>query len=671
MVNFRALNTQAVNFVYVPQSGSGNLVAVEQIVGEVESGNLIPIEQVIGKTASGNLTLIEQTLELRITGSGNLTLVEQDVTSTASGNLLTIEQFVYDDSLSAFYNRNGWDVEVRIGGELIETSKLHGNITIERKEGTAALADITLIPDLGTQDVVAYSGKSITIDARTISGVRRLFTGIVDIPDVKLIEKKIILRCSDRRQEKINSELADLVSTIGQYSDKVFNANDDDVATQLSHRLSTVPKTLDFDAYGTAYVTDLLAKATPDFTLSDGQVFRQEPIINLLSRARLVNSVTVGYKYRYSRLYHWTRSFRWTSPIDFDFCLFLRGGYQLTPKTMITQAVTAASWPIKGTITFTDTPPGGWYCGGIGWLGYSALGYYTQITDENGNTVSDSSGNALSSLTTYTGQQDITTLFATKAEWQAGTRWSQIVEEDYTFTVKAPQSIAQYGEVEGFVGTEFETESEATEWEDYQSYDDLGAGDNFVLDLDTERNTFNTIQNIAINQAKTKIITSHRDTLVTFYRDLWNQVELHNTVRVNTGPIQAKGKVFKIRHTLDINTGQDETEVTIALSKAQGSTTETVPQFLAKPSDTSFSPETSTIELASHYGEDPTTEAAASWSGYAGNITQGFERTFYTTQFVVDTPAVPDEYRQSRTIQGSAGGSYDIELQDDELVIIF
>lgn len=674
MANFNALNSAAINAIgeYVPVVASGNLVIMEQVVGEVGVGNLLGAEQLVGLIESGNLLDIEQVVLLRETGSGLLVELEQVTQTVADGILVNILQHVLDTSASdsTFFDRNGWDVIIQIGTEVIDTDKLHGPVVIERKEGAAALAEIVLIPDAGVQDIISYSGKTITIDSRTASGIRRLFTGIVDIPDVKIIDKKIVLRCSDRRVEKINTDQAALVSTVGSYSSEVFKGNDLDVATQLENRLSTTPETLDFDAYGNALVTNLLAKTVPDATLSDSQVFRKEPRISFLSRARLVNSMKIEYKYRYTRLYHWTRNFIWTSPIANNFCLFLQSGYQLTPKTMVTQAITAAEWPIDGNISFTDTPASGWLCGGIGWLGQSTLGYYTQVTDENGNTVSDTSGNPVYTLGFNTGAQNLTTIFCTAATWSAGTRWSQIVEEDYSFTVKAPQSITQYGTIEGYVGTEYETPAETSEWEDYQSYDNEGLGDNFSMDLDLGRAIFYQVQNIMISQAKTSIIKSHRDTRVTFFRTLWSDVELHHTVRVNTGPIQAKGKVFKIKHTLNVLNGEDETEITLALSKSQGAATDNVPAYLPKPTDTTFSPDISTISLGSHYGQDPSTDAAATWTGYAGNITAGFLITFYTSQFIVDTPPVPDEYRQPRSLSGG-GSSFDVEIQDDELVITF
>lgn len=683
MPNLSSINSIALNApTGFSATGSGNIIAIEQTVGVIGSGNLVGVEQTIGLVESGNLVSFEQDVQLRATGSGALIDIEQTLRSIASGNLIALQQYVFNtpeevetpapgpvpEPAPSWFVRNGWDAIIQIGGVIIDNSKIHGAIEVERKEGAAALANITLIPDTGVQDVLAYSGKPITIDARTSSGVRRIFTGIVDIPDVKLIEKKIVLRCSDRREEKINSDHAAIVNTIGYYSSDIFNSLDDDVTSQLKDRLSTVPKAFDFDAYGYPRVTNLLAKSSADYELTDPEVFRKEPTVSFLSRARITNSVNVEYKYRYTRLYHWTRNFSWTSPIANNFCLFAQSGYQLTPKRMIVQAATAAGWPLNGTISFTDTPGSGWICGGIGWLAASTYGYFSQVTDENGNTVSDASGSPVYSLNNVAAQTNLTTLFATAATWSAGTRWSQIVEEKFTLNVKSPQSIAQYGTIEGYVGSDYETPAETDEWEDYSSYDSQGLGANFRTDLDTGRNNFNYVQAILISQAKTMIIKSHRDTRVTFHRTLWPEVELHNTVRINTGPIVATGKVLSIKHSLDILTGADETTVTLALCKAQGSASTNVPSILPKPTDVAFSPDTSTIYLQSHYGQDP--DAHPEWTGYAGNINTGQLQTFYSPRFIVDTPPVPDEYRSLRTINGG-GGSYDLELQDDELVITF
>ena len=167
--------------------------------------------------------------------------------------------------------------------------------------------DFTIIPPLGLQNVESLTGKSVTMDVDTDEGTFRIYTGIVDICDVDLIEKKITIHCTDRRTELINSTLGAVVPTIGIYSAIIFGRDPKDPADELAQRLTTVPLTVDFDAYGNYTLSNLAPKSTPDFVLTGSKIYYRDPKVEFTSRGRITNKVTIGFQYRRARLWHMQR----------------------------------------------------------------------------------------------------------------------------------------------------------------------------------------------------------------------------------------------------------------------------------------------------------------------------------------------------------------------------
>ena len=413
MLNDSALNSNPLN--EAPLVGAGSLVSVEQNVGFIESGSLVSVEQDV---------------QYFFRGTGGFIDVEQIVNSTQSGALVVVEQLVTDDTDDEHIARTGWDIVLTINGNIVDRDKIKGQIRVNRTESSTSLMDVTLIPDSGVQAASSYIGQTITLDVRTSSGgTTRVYTGLVDIPELDLIAKELTLRCADRREELIVSQVGPLVSTIGNYSDLIFpKVNEIGIVKQLDFRLSTVPKTVDFDAYGALRITDWAAKSSADRTLTDSQVFRRDPKVELTSRGRILNKVNINFQYRYERLHHWERAYSWTSPIDADFTKFLQDGYSLTRRDLVAGAIGASGWPVKGDITYNEIHPAGWY-GGIGFATTQLTGTSVPVTDALGNAVTDTAGNPVYESRVL-GGVDMTTILCEGASWTGTFRWAQTVTED-------------------------------------------------------------------------------------------------------------------------------------------------------------------------------------------------------------------------------------------------
>lgn len=677
-LNSKALNSQA---GFQPITGEGLLISIEQSVGRIESGQLVSIEQSISIIGTGELISIEQDVELRLSSTSPASFIDIEQTQRAvySGNVfINIEQAVEDNSVPTFFDRAGWDAQLVINGYKIPREQIHGDIKIERTENDAALMDVTLIPPIGVQDLDFYHGKSITLDIKTGSGWQRAYTGTIDIPEVDLIEEKITLRCTDRRREQLNTQFRSLVNSIGVYSTVIFS-KPSDVAEEVEQRLTTTPHAVDFDAYGNYTVTPWLPKSTADITLTDSDVYRDKPRVELTSRARVVNKVNVTFQYRYERFYHAERIFNWESPIADDICLLLRDGYSLTPRAMIEGAAASAGWPLAASINFTEVPSSGWYrCSlGAGFentpIAWSTVQYGYQsytLKDENGNVVKDEDGNNVTQSFASSGI-DYGPLYCIGATWTASTQWAQTITEEHTMTFTAPQSIAQYGTITQELGYSFEDKTNPEVWEDYVSHNNTISG-SYYLDQDVNRVEFIRAGDVAYRQARNIILGSHRDTRVFVNTFIRPDIDLKHTVLVDTDEVEAKGKVFKVMHTMNIGTGEARTETTLLLSRAQGSSSNTGYQFPLKPSD-NITFKTQVIGFGNHFGEDPTTPAAKTWTGFVGNRwvneSGNIYRTNYSEQFIVDVPPVEAQFREAKQL--NATKSYTVAIPNNTLTITF
>ena len=676
MLNGASLNSTALNAesgAFTNIVGSGTLFDIEQNVVILGSGSVVGLEQRVGFTGLGVLFDIEQDVLLKLVGSGSVVDLDQTVNTTQSGTFITLEQNVQVSDPLSHFARTGWDATLVIGSVIVAPDTIHGNIRVNRIEGGAALMDVTLIPGLGTQAADLYIGKSVTLDVRTVDGTFRVFTGIIDIPEIDLIEKKITLRCADRREELINDQLGSTISTIGSYSSLIFPETTD-INEQLNHRLTTTQEAVDFDAYGNYHITPWAPKATADYTLNDSDVYYSDPKVEFLSRGRLTNKVNIKFGYRYERLHHWERNFSWASPIANNICLALQQGYTWCRKDIVRAAIQSAKWPLKGAITFTQIQDGGWYScigGIIAWTTTLLTGTTNVIVDSDGNPVLDSDGNK-----TYnrriTGGTNLRDIFCNAASWISTFRWAQTVSEDYTLTVQAPQSQTQYGDVEIDASYSAQAEFDTREWENYLHYADNSVFTNtYFIEADENRSAFNNAVSVALNIGKTTILSGHRETRVTTHRRIWPEIDLKHTVLVNTTPVIAKGKVFNITHDLNIGTGEARTETKIALYQSQGSqsdSTLTVPTF---STDTVTLP-TDTVTLGNHFGVDPDTVAGSeSWTGFIANsfVSGSFFPSNFVPRFVVDTPEIPSYVRNERPRSTSA--TYNVSIPNDTFTITF
>lgn len=664
---------------------NSNTINDETLNGDFDaagSGTLISIDQQVAFIGSGVLINIEQEINLRVSGSGILLNMDQQVVSLGSGALINICQQVLSTQEQRFFTGNGWDAVVTLGGLSVPRSQIQ-NIEVTHSVGDNARATVTLNPGSATYNLYSYQGKQLTISARTGTEYKRLFTGIVDIPRVELINEKIILEGISNRETLIRNNLTPYVPTIGYYSSAIFG-DPRNVFQETNDRLTTIPFDLDFDGNNNWTLTSWTPKGTADFTLGNNNLYReQQPTVRIESSRDVVNKVVIDATYVYQRLHQLSINYSW-SAAGLDVCEFLTKGNTLPSRSMIQEAAKSAGWAVYN-MGFTELWSGGFYrCNGvsIGWVNnkQSVVVSSTGALDSRGNVYTASSTTGLSSLNS---------VLARGAAWAAKTRVAQNVRENYTITVQSPQSQTLYGVRENNQKIDIQSEFDVSQWENERNYNSEFSGtkrkssdaNTYYINSDLNNTDLNKAMIVALNQAKTTILKSHRDTEVMYTTFINPNLALRHTVALNTSRIVTKGKVKTIKHMLNAE-GEATTEVTLLLYRGVGSQVETTLSPPARPTFVNPSPLTS-ISLNSRWGQDPSTVGARKWTGYIGNkwitaFTGGAGRfgfntdTYMTTfqeSFVVDVPQVPTDRRQD--VVYAVTQSYNVQIPTDNLSVIF
>lgn len=629
-------------------------------------------------TGSGTFCEIEQEVEYRSTGSGTFASIEQEVIGVGSGTFASIEQRVINlTTVLSGCASISWDI--RVGGTKIPINQLVGTIEVLRREDGAALAVFTKKPGAGSFNATADQGKTVTIDVIDGASVTRVYTGIVDIPTVNLLNESITYSCTDRRRELINNQLAPIKHTIGWYSSAIFGEAED-TFDEVTSRLETVPKAIDFDAFGVYHLTDLAPKATPDYTLGDGDIYNRSLSLEVTSRADIINKVNIEFDYRFPKLYNWSKFYSWLHPGYTTFCKVLVDGYTLTPREMVRQAVNSAGWSLAGDITFIPTPQPAFYrCGGAGdpvvaWSPNSMSASTSIALNPDGSQQVDANGNYIYEQTDKVITQ-IGNIYCLGASFYLSKRWAQTITENYTLTVQAPQSQTKYGVVEKNQRYGLESTYDTSIWESDEDTTHVYTTDT-ITNADTNRSAAQNTILTALNRAKTTILNSHRDNRIKFVRSIWPEIGLRHTVRLSLSELDAIGKVSGIKHSFDISTRESMTELELTFSQSEGSASDTA---LYVPSAPTYTPTqvTTNVTLGNHFGEDPTQASARNWTGMIGNkftcsSIGGYSdcgRTQYDEYFVVDTPQVLGEARDNKILYNSA--TYNVAIPNNNLTITF
>lgn len=510
-------------------------------------------------------------------------------------------------------------------------AQMTGELAVTMDEGAARIATFTLDPLPGVIDPYIWIGQAVEINF--IDGTTDLlFTGTVHTVDYDIDSGTTKFTCSDVLQEAfetVTRAAADRLITQGVWSDKLFRSTRDnwDYAQQ---KMSTYPGSLDKSPAGALRITPWAAKVTPDLTYTDATIDSGTLRIDQLAERRsIINSVKITYSSIFQALRQREYAISWQAEFDTPgtWYGFLAHPFKLPERTTIESALD--DWTIK-SIEYVDLPASGTYSyagDDIVWL----LNDYGRAQCQGFNAV-------------------------------VADRWRQDIAINYEITVACAASVAQHGllEVEQTYTVSHKTKGRDDDFLKFDTYKtpegthvvDLTGKDEW---LSSTQGDDSLPQLVALSIAKTKILDSHRQNRISFECAINADIDVDKTVYINHTKLQAKGKVFSVRHVINVLEGFAITRCTIVVTLPQvaDQTNDTIsraqtPYITAAPSLVPSESPPSWPALLNHIGNDDGVDVEdTEWNGWVSNYDNwaGFGETppvYDPIRFSVQSPAIDD-----------------------------
>ncbi len=439
-----------------------------------------------------------------------------------------------------------WRPVVTLGGVDV-SERLTGEIEVEAVEGEARIARFSLAPAPGVILLPQWSGQPVTIDSAELAAdgsalnPRRLFTGVVDVPDYDVTAHVVTFECTDQLQEVIGNLPREWVDEYagGEYSPAVSGVPAD-TKQYAAARLASVPASLDLDPYQQPRVTFWHSEDAPARVFAEADVVDGSLRLQLASRADLRNEVSTGLDYRLPRLRGRVIEAQFERTIN----QYTSQGLDIPSRAMIEQALSSLSgWERIGDINYVAVDPGVYESvGGSGVI-------FTEVR------ATDAPNLALGFAAAF------------------ASRWVQSVTEQYRLTVRAQASIDAIGYArDSLDSATLDAEFDDAAWLDGNAGPALTLPPVGDVSLDygaagaTDRAAAQQAVRALVEQAKVAVLASHRTTRVGATLAHWADVDLHERYEIDTGPLRATGKAARVVHRLNMENGSAVTEIEVAVS---------------------------------------------------------------------------------------------------------
>ncbi len=451
-----------------------------------------------------------------------------------------------------------WTPVVTLDGVDI-TAQVVGEIRVEADEGSARIAEFVIRPASGTAvSLAGWTGRDVTIDVAdnssgTPANAMRLFTGVVDAPDLDPINRTISLSCTDDLQGICQFMCnADLLAVIGGYeSSAVF----DSAAIGWAYaqdRLSTVAASLDISPYGQLRLTAWTAKDTPDITLDDDLIGDGTLDVQIAERSALTNEVNIEFDYRFPRVKAECYGVSYTLVDMTGFAQFVLDGSWFLQRSQVEAAIESAGGTIEA-ITYTPLPT---------WIVAVGSGYFTP-SDADLELCMGFTADVSFDYTQTVEEQHLIRVYNALSIEAIGLRTDTLtgaLEGDYPDLVAVETGITLYKKE--ITGTPPKNKAVAVS--------SATTSVTATVTEETDRAAANKAMEALIAIAKTKIHASHRASRVSATVPLIPALDVDKTVRIEADGLTAQGKVVSVVHSLSPETGLATSAVTLALCSLAG-----------------------------------------------------------------------------------------------------
>lgn len=565
-----------------------------------------------------------------------------------------------------------WRARVTLGG-VDRSEQIVGPVSVEGAENEAAIASFSFDPE-GAVDVIALAGLSVVIEFERTSGaayIRRMFTGVVEEPEIDMVTGVVSCLCHDQYQERIAEQSREWIDAAvgGRWHEAVSGEPSDNWA-YLQARLASVPKSMALNPYGVPTVLPWRGGdvATSVTLTPDDWLDVQEgapPRLTLPSRDSLRTRITVRMQYRYQRLRARYITAEWSQPLDWFMWRDIDGSRHsvapLTAAAVRERLEGLSGWEAIGSIDITNPLPGI---------------YQSEGWDDGGFVITaDEAPNLALGFSAF-----------------LGARWQQTVTEDYTVqVVNTALETALGKQIAEEIGANLTAEFDQAAWETDSS---VGPGPVFVVTdpsptppeigdtievwqpEGTDPAARDEILRTLLDQAWVRLAASTRTGRISLDVSIRPDVWLDWWATVEAPTVRAAGKVSAYKHVLDPDAGEATTSLEIAIA-LPGNVHRTLPEWVlpAAPADTSPAGEmTCTIGEFKGGLEDSPPWDEASMIGFATNLTdllpdaEKASREWYPHQLSIKAPDIEETARDPLVLSTSA--THEVAVPTDLLEFV-
>ncbi len=544
---------------------------------------------------------------------------------------------VHEDQLS-----DSWSFSVVVGGDDLSNS-IVGSIRVEAEEDSSRIAEFNILPDVGVYDGFNWVGKSVEITYYDpVNNINAfIFRGVVDVPEYDISSGLISFICSDQLQERLERSTIDQIDDDipGYYHSAVFG----DFTTGLAYsqaKLSTIAASYDLDVNGFGNLGYWDA-STPDFIIADDQIIADSVSVSLNSRRDLVNSVNLTFDFRFTNFRERRSSYDWNYWRIRDFYDYSEQPSTLPNNDLIESAISSTGWDIIGSIRYERLP-------------------VSQEIRTNGKTISWSIG------------EELRNYIAVAANFTLGARWEQVATRTYNITIKDSASVAAVGEIKSTDSFSIENSIDAANWTNFNGeLPDSLTTETILTDViikDNSTTELDLLFQCAANKAKSEILSTHRQNIVSFSMLLNPFIERHHVIDMTSIKVDATGKARRITHELNVDTGAAITSIELAIFRTNSANTNNDAFLLPEFSET-FTAEHAGNSLGTYLGAGDGVVAAQrdDWRGWIGNYDPGVVANNYEEQFTIDAHEV--ESGAVDPIENEIQASFDITIPNHNLII--
>ena len=607
--------------------------------------------------------------------------IELEVFGIGSGIApLEINVFDPNDFLPGPGDTYCWEAEVILDTVDVSASLIE-SVRVEAEENTARVANFTLRPAFGVIELTDWVGAPVQISfvrrdpvTLVVTSKIRLFTGVVDVPTYDPNTRVTQYDCTDNLQHKMEQLDRDTITDLvgGQWSKWIFDEEADNW-TYTQDRVSTTPAAFDISPTGVMRgSTPWASNPVPDFTFDITNIVDESLSVELEDFRSIITEIELDFDYSFERLRE--RHARWSWNYPGDFCNYSEEGHTIPRKEMIQQAAEGTSW-VSQAIAFTELPPSDLIFGCP-----TAGAVKAWINEESG----------------------FVPLFALAATGTLVKRFAQSILEAYKIKILAPQIELEFGTpVVDKRSHSIRSDYDTDKWEDsldppqekqQQLIPIPASSDDFFVDVDGEavasRAEVDEAIEVAILQGRASILDAHRRNIVEFTVPIVPTIDVIHTIEIDTLTLDARGKVSQVVHTMDIDTGEATTAVSLAISKSNGTPVVDTPVAPPPIPDTisQMSAPDGTVIMDSRYGgqlggtartgggvggvksEPIDPEEDPPFNGYTGNRQPAdVGSIIYSTTFGFNTDEVDANDRDE--IEAEQPFEYDVNIPDDLLVM--